>query len=64
MSKDSHDTRIDRLERENADLKRRIALIEFYLDPGRVGLTVDAIRDAWRRDAGIERPTAPEFGAV
>jgi hypothetical protein len=34
MAKGSHDERLEQLERENADLRRRVNLLELYVDSG------------------------------
>jgi hypothetical protein len=65
MSKGTHEERLSVLERENADLRRRLALVELYLDSARrerVGVTADDIRATWAKDAGIEHHTVPEYG--
>jgi hypothetical protein len=62
MAKLSHDERLDTLEKENRDLKRRLNLIELYLDSERrerSGITLDEIRSAWGRNG---RPKTPECG--
>jgi hypothetical protein len=67
MSKGTHDERIEKLERDNADLKRRINLLELALDSERrerSGITIDDIRNTWRRDAGVPRPPIPPHGPV
>jgi hypothetical protein len=55
------------LERENADLKRRVNLLELFVDSERrqrSGITLDEIRASIRRDAGIVQPTVNEFGPL
>jgi hypothetical protein len=54
--------RMEALERSNADLKRRLTLVELYLDTDRrerEGVTLDQVREAWRG----KRPV-PQFGAL
>jgi hypothetical protein len=54
--------RLERLESENVSLKRRVHLLELYIDSEkreREGWTLDRVRDAWRG----KRP-APEFGPL
>ncbi len=67
VAKGTHDERLEALERDNANLKRRLALVVLYLDSGRrerVEMTTDDIRASWRKDAGIERPHVPPYGPV
>jgi hypothetical protein len=52
---------VDRLERENTALKKRVHLLELYVDSERrerEGRTLDRVRDAWRA-SGLCRSTAP-----
>jgi hypothetical protein len=51
MAKASEADRIAELEGEVADLKRRVALLELFVDSEhreRMGLTLDNVRAAWR----------------
>jgi hypothetical protein len=67
MSKGSHDDRIIQLERDNADLRRRVNLLELFLSSERrerSGITADEIRSSWARDAGIAQPTVQEYGPL
>jgi hypothetical protein len=64
MAKISHDERLEASERENADLKRPVNLLELFVDSERrerSGVTLDEIRSPW----GItSRTPVPEVGAV
>jgi hypothetical protein len=67
MSKQTHDERLEKLERDNLDLKRRVNLLELFVDSERrerSGVTTDEIRAAWRKDAGLARPHVPPTGPV
>jgi hypothetical protein len=51
MGKAPEDDRIAKLEREVADLKRSVALLELFVDSEhreRMGTTLDDVRAAWR----------------
>lgn len=64
MAKLTHDDRLEQLERDNLDLKRRLNLVELYLDSEhreRSGWTLDDVRAAWGKQS---RPPVPERGAV
>jgi len=62
MAKASEADRIAELEREVADLKQRVELLEAFVDARhreKTGLTTDQIREIWHG-----RPPVPERGAV
>jgi len=51
MAKATEVDRVAELEREVADLKRRVALLELFVDSEhreRMGTTLDEVRAAWR----------------
>jgi hypothetical protein len=52
MAKATEGDRIADLEREVADLRRRVELLELFLDSEhreRMGTTLDDVRAAWRK---------------
>lgn len=62
MGKATEVDRIAELEREIADLKRRVGLLESFVDVRhreKAGLTTDEIREIWHG-----KPPVPERGAV
>jgi hypothetical protein len=67
VSKQSYEERFEALERQNADLLRRIHLLELAACSERrerVGITMDEVRATWLKDAGITRPEVPPYGSV
>lgn len=55
------------LHRENAQLRNRVELLELFVDSerrGRAGITLDDVRNSWRKAAGIAQQPTSERGAV
>jgi hypothetical protein len=53
---------VDRLERENTALKKRVHWLELYVDSERrerAGWTPDRVRDAWRGKRPVPEYAAP-----
>jgi hypothetical protein len=53
--------------KRQADLERRVAVLELYVDSERrerARWTLDDLQNAWRKDAGIARPPVPPYGPV
>jgi hypothetical protein len=66
MAKATEVDRVAELEREVADLKRRVELLELFVDSERrerVGTTLDEIREMWRKDA-VRKPRIEEVRDV
>jgi hypothetical protein len=68
MSKQSYEEEIGALKKDNAELKKRVARLELFVDSTareRVGITIDELRDGIRKDMGVVlRPPIPEYGPV
>jgi hypothetical protein len=62
MAKAAEADRVAAMEREVSDLKRRIVLLEAFVDVRhreKAGLTLDQVREIWHG-----KPPVPERGAV
>ncbi len=65
MAKASEADRIAELEREVADLKRRVALLELFVDSEhreKMGTTLDHVRAAWRESRARSPDKSPHHG--